>query len=77
MKCLCQCEFCYECSQAWDQAHRQNHNECPKRPFLKSKEKQSSSMAELNEYLANLMLDAEKDKRLLSECEAIVDGDIR
>lgn len=21
MKCLCQCEFCYECNRPWDQAH--------------------------------------------------------
>ena len=78
MKCICQCEFCYECNGTWDEEHRKNRSECPKRPFLKTKEKKkTNSVAELSEYLAHLLLDAEKDKTLLSQCEAIADHDLK
>ena len=34
-------------------------------------------MAELGEYVAGLMGEAEKDKKLLGECEEMAEGDIK
>ena len=44
MKCICGCQFCYECNKSWDEAHREMKHECPYRKNLETKEKMNDQV---------------------------------
>lgn len=58
MKCICGCEFCYECKGLWDEQHVQMKGDCPKRKQFSSKEKLSDRIAELEDDICLFMKEA-------------------